>query len=214
MIATHARAGSPVMRLWLGGPLAALVLAASPAPGLAQVFLASEAHPEFAIAPLFIAGTVHPDLGPVAVRISWSVTVPPDRPPASPEALYLLWPGEVAAATAPGSPEPSLPRHVTERGFTVVSGGRLALESRDRTRLGTGVEGSRIAEVASFVTFHKTGTTPAQSGIGTFIRIPWTPLMTDRVSLLSLPLTVREAITARPATWVEELFGAAARSSR
>jgi hypothetical protein len=195
-----------VRRLWVGGPVAALLLAGSPAPGLAQVFLASDPHPEFAIAPLFVSGIVHPDLGPVNVRVSWSLTVPPDRPPARGEALYLLWPNEVAAATLPGPPEPSLTRHVEERGFTVVGGGRLALEARDRTRLGTLADGTRIPEVASFVTFYKTGTSPTQSGVGTFIRIPWTPVMTDRVALISLPFTVRDTITARPATWVEEWF--------
>jgi hypothetical protein len=196
-----------VSRTWIGAIVVGAILLGRVPVGQAQVFLSSESHPEFAIGPLIIVGTVRPDLGPVSVRLSWSVTVPLNRSARDiGEALYLLWPGEVAGPTAPGPADLALRRHVEERGFTVVSGGRLGLESRDRTTLGTLTEGRLLAETASFVTFFKTGTNPAQSGMGTFIKIPWTPLLADAVSLMSLTMTVKDMITPKPATWVEALF--------
>jgi hypothetical protein len=194
-------------RAAVGALAVALVLGGGPARARAQVFISSEPHPEFTIAPLFIVATVRPDLGPVSVRVSWSVALPPNRPVReSSLALYLLWPGEVAEATAPGPPDPTLKRHVEERGFSIVSGGQLALEARDRTQLGTLADGTRLPETAAFVTFYKTGTNPVQSGVGTFVRIPWTPHLTDAVSLLSLTMALKDMITPKPATWVEELF--------
>lgn len=194
-------------RAWVGAGVAALLLCGGPGTGHPQVFLSSEPHPEFAIGPLFIVGTVRPDLGPVAVRVSFSVTLPPGGSPSDiGQVLYLLWPGEVAESTAPGSPDPGLRRHVEERGFTVINGGRLALESRDRTTLGTLAPGVPLRESAPFVTIYKTGTNPGQSGIGTFIAIPWTPVLADPVALISLPIAIRDMIAPRPATWVEGLF--------
>jgi hypothetical protein len=196
-----------VTRAWVGAGVVALLLCGGPTAGRAQVFLSSEPHPEFAIGPLFIVGTIRPDLGPVAVRVSWSVTLPPGGSAQDiGAALYLLWPGEVAEATAPGAPDPALGRHVEERGFTVINRGRLALETRDRTKLGTLAQGTPLPEAASFVTFYKTGTNAAQSGIGTFVRIPWTPLLADPVSLMSFTMAIKDAIAPKPATWTEELF--------
>ena len=194
-------------RAWIGASVAALLLCGGPRAAHPQVFLSSEPHPEFAIGPLFIVGTVSPDLGPVSVRVSWSVTLPPEGSPREiGPALYLLWPGEVADATARGAPDPALRRHVEERGFTVVNAGRLALEARDRTQLGTLAPGTPLAETAGFVTIYKTGTNPAQSGIGTFIAIPWTPVLADPVALMSFTMAIRDMIAAKPATWLEELF--------
>ena len=88
-------------------------------------------------------GTIRPDLGPMAVRVSSSVCLSPGGAAQDiGAALYLLWPGEVAEATAPGAPDPALERHVEERGFTVINRGRLALETRDRTKLGTLAQGT------------------------------------------------------------------------
>jgi hypothetical protein len=183
------------------------VVTVLPAAASAQVFLASAPHPEFAIGPLFIAGSVRPDLGPVTVSISWSIVKPPKSAPESGrEDLYLLWPAEIAGATAPGPAEPELPRYLEACGFAVLSEGRLILRKRDRAKLGTGAESDPVGTSASFVTFFKRGTNPSQSGIGTFIKIPWIPQFGDPLVLANLTMPVKDLITPRAANWVEELF--------
>jgi hypothetical protein len=183
------------------------VLALVPPPVSAQVFLASEPHPEFAIGPLFITATVRPDLGPVGVSISWSTVTPPTSPAdAAAQDLYLFWPAEVAEATAAGRADPALARELAARGFTVLSEGRLALRKRDRAKLGTGADSDPVPAVASYATFFKRGTNPAQSGIGTFVKIPWTPQFADPLALANLTMPIKDMIAPRPASWVGELF--------
>jgi hypothetical protein len=180
-----------------------------PWPGVAggQVFLASEPHPKFAIGPLFMVASVRPDLGPVTLSISWStVTTPASAPDAAKQDLYLFWPAEVASATAVGTADPALARELETRGFTVLAEGRLALRKRDRAKLGTAAENDPVPTVASYATFFKRGTSPAQSGIGTFVKIPWTSEFADPLVLANLTMPVKDMITARPASWVEELF--------
>ena len=185
----------------------AIVLGLFTSPVTAQVFLASEPHPEFAIGPLFIVGIVRPDLGPVTVSISWSTVTPPSSPTdAAKQDLYLFWPAEVVAATAAGQADPTLARELEARGFTALSEGRLTLRKRDRAKLGTGADSDPVPAVASYATFFKRGTNPAQSGIGTFIKIPWTRQFADPLVLANLTMPVKDMITPRPATWVEELF--------
>jgi len=171
------------------------------------VFLAASPHPPFSIGPLFMVASVTPDLTSVGVRVSWSLRLAPrTRADSIRQDLYLLWPAELAEATAPGSAEPALRRFVEERGFDVVNDGRLTIRARDQAKLGTGAEGDPIDTVASYVTFYKRGTNPAQSGLGTFIKIPWTPLFTNPVTLTSLTMRFKDLITPKPATWFEELF--------
>lgn len=181
------------------------VLVAPPAP--AQVFLAAEPHPPFSIGPLFMVASVTPDLSSVTVRVSWSLT-PARRAPAEAmrQDLYVLWPAELVEATAPGEGDPILRRFVEERGFDVVGEGRLTIRARDRAKLGTGAEGDPVDTVAAYVTFYKQGTNPAQTGLGTFIKIPWTPLLRDPVTLASLTMRFKDLITPKPATWFEQLF--------
>jgi len=182
-------------------------LAVVPASAAAQVFLASSPHPAFAIGPLFVVANVRPDLGPVTVSLSWSTVTPPTSPPdAARQALYLFWPAEVAAATAPGSADPELIRELEARGFTRLADGRLTLRKRDRAKLGTGADSDPVPAVASFVTFFKRGTNPSQSGIGTFVKIPWTPEFADPLVLANLTMPVKDLISPRPASWLEELF--------
>src|SRR5262245_11311317 len=100
--------------------LAAVFLTVAPAAAPAQVFLATRPHPPFSIGPLFVVATVTPELGPVTVRVSWSLTLPPaTRPEDVRQDLYIVWPAEVAASTAPGPADPQLRRYLDERGFEV-----------------------------------------------------------------------------------------------
>jgi hypothetical protein len=185
----------------------ALVLGATPGIGRAQVFLASRPHPEFAIGPLLVVGSVQPDLGPVAMRVSFSLTLPPNGDVEDVrQDLYLLWPAEVAGGSAPGAPDPALRTYVEERGFAVVVEGRLVLAVRDRAKLGTGAPSDPLPESAAFVTFYKLGTNPVQSGVGTLIKIGWTPRLIDPNALLSLSTRLKDLITPKPATWLDELF--------
>ena len=88
--------------------VSAAVFAGAPVPARGQVFLASSPHPQFSIGPLFIVATVTPGLGPVAVRLSFSLTLGPGmRAEDIPQDFYLLWPAEVAEGTAPGHSDPA-----------------------------------------------------------------------------------------------------------
>jgi hypothetical protein len=189
------------------GSVLLLTLGAFPGVGEAQVFLASRPHPEFAIGPLLVVAGVTPDLAPVMVRLSFGVTVPPNAHVEDlHQDIYLLWPAEVAGGSAPGPADRDLRRYVEERGFAVIGEGRLALAVRDRSKLGTPAPSDPLPESAPFVTFYKLGTNPAQSGVGTLVRIGWTPHLTDPGSLLSLSTSLKDLITPKPATWLDELF--------
>jgi hypothetical protein len=194
-------------RLRLAAVVSALALCGVPGVVRAQVFLASKPNPQFAVGPLFILASVRPDLSSVTVRVAWSLALPPGtRAEDVRQDLYLLWPAEVTGGTARGPADALLRRYVEERGFAMVGEGRLALAVRDRTKLGTPAESDPIAEPVSYVTFYKRGTNPAQSGIGTFIKIPWTPRLLDAGALVSFTMTLKDLITPKPATWLEELF--------
>jgi hypothetical protein len=181
-------------------------LALVPGAVSAQIFLASTPHPEFAIGPLFIVGSIRPDLGPVTVSVSWSIVRPPKSPAAGPQDLYLFWPAEVAAATAPGPADPEVAQNLEARGFAILAQGRLILRKRDRAKLGTGAASDPVGTVASFATFFKRGTNASQSGIGTFIKIPWAPEFADPLVLTNLTMPIKDLINPRAANWVEELF--------
>src|SRR4029453_6815332 len=138
------------VRCRLIAAVVALVLGAIPGIGRAQVFLASRPHPEFAIGPLLIVAGVRPDLGPVTMRVSFGLTLPPNGHIEDVrQDLYLLWPAEVAGGS-PGPPDAALRAYVEERGFTVVSEGRLALAVRDRAKLGTPAPSDPLPESAPF----------------------------------------------------------------
>lgn len=194
-------------RRGLVGAVLALGLGLVPVGGEAQVFFASRPHPEFAIGPLLVVAGIRPDLGPVSVRISFGLALPPGaRVEEVQQDLYLLWPAEVAGGSAPGAPDPTLRAYVEQRGFAVVSEGRLALAVRDRAKLGTSAPSDPLPESAPFVTFYKLGTNPVQSGVGTLVRIAWTPRLVDPSGLLSISTTLKDLITPKAATWLEELF--------
>jgi len=184
---------------------ALLLVVAAPATGRAQVFLASQAHPDFAIGPLFVIAAVRPDLGPVTVTISWSLTSPPHHHAADiKQDLFLMWPAELAESTTPGPADPGLIAYVEARGFVVTNSGRLKLGTRDRLLMGTATPATPLAESASFVTFvRKTG---PRLGSGTYIKIPWTPKLADPLAVAVLAMPYRGLITPKPATWFEEAF--------
>ncbi len=187
--------------------LTTLLLAAIPAPALAQVFLASRPHPEFSIGPLFVVAGVRPDLGFVTVTISWSLAVPPGlRGSDIGQDLFLLWPNELAEATAPGEADPDLARDLEARGFAVTAGGRLALGRRERLQLGTGAAATPLPQAASFVSFARRTGPAAQLGSSTYIKIPWTPTLADPLAVTVLSLSSRGLVTSKPATWFEEAF--------
>ncbi|HEV8142874.1 MAG TPA: hypothetical protein VGQ77_08450, partial [Methylomirabilota bacterium] len=101
--------------------LAAAFVTASALPASAQVFLAATPHPEFTIGPLIVQAMVPKDLGTVQVNISWSLSFSTGRTPPHAQDLFLLWPREVAAATAPGAADPELARYVESRGLQTVT---------------------------------------------------------------------------------------------
>lgn len=187
--------------------LAGLVVLAAPTVAAAQVFLASTAHSELSVGPLVISATVTPELGPVSVNVSWSLSVkPPAQLADAAQDLYLLWPAEMAEGTAPGKAEPELVRYVADRGFDILGEGRLTIRRRDRSMLGTTARGETLETTASYVTFVRRGMPAAQIGAGTYIRIPWTESMADPLLVTTLGLRIKNAITPRPATWLEQLF--------
>ena len=185
--------------------LAAVVCAAvaAPAPGHAQVFLASRPHPDFTIGPLFVVASVSPGVAHVTVNLSWSLTTGPVTSKDIGQDLYLLWPAEVLESTAPGPAEPQLVREVERRGLSVVSSGRLLLRTRDRMQLGTAALGEPLSVSPSYVNFTRPGT---QAGVVTYIKIPWTPALADQLSIVTLVLPLRGLVVPKAGTWLEDLF--------
>ncbi|HYS15289.1 MAG TPA: hypothetical protein VET45_00060 [Candidatus Binatia bacterium] len=180
------------------------VTMAVPARSHGQVFLASKPHPEFLVGPLFVVANVSPGLGPVTVNLSWSLTTgPAPRKVDIAQDLYLLWPAETAESTAPGPAEPQLVREVEVRGLDVVGSGRLVLRRRDRMQLGTAALGEPIPVVVSYVNFTRPG---GQSGVVSYIKIPWTPTLSDPLSIVTLVLPLRGLIVPKAGTWLEDLF--------
>ena len=177
---------------------------AMPAPGHSQVFLASEPHPDFLIGPLFVVASVNPGQPNVVVNLSWSLTTGPITSKADiAQDLYLLWPAEIAGATAPGAAEPQLVREVERRGLQVVSSGRLVLRSRDRLQLGTAAVGEPLPVIPSYVNFTRPAT---QSGVVTYIKIPWTPALADPLAIVTLVIPLRGLLAQKAGTWLEDLF--------
>jgi hypothetical protein len=176
-----------------------------PSAASAQIFLASKPHPDFAIGPMFLIANVRPDLT-VTVNVSFSLTVRPGASRQSMEQdLFLLWPAEVSESTAPGPADPALARALGEN-FAVVTSGRLQLRSRDRTLVGTGQLGDLLPEVASYVTVTRRGQLSSQVSPVSYVKIPWTPKLTDPLTVTTLVIPLRGLVTPKPASWVAETF--------
>jgi hypothetical protein len=81
-----------------------------PAGAYGQVFFGSQPKSGLIVTPLFILAGVSPDTDGVAIEVMFSVLIPPGKSALDFEQdLYLLWPGQVAAASA-GAAAISLPR--------------------------------------------------------------------------------------------------------
>ena len=186
--------------------LAAVVCAAlaAPAPARCQVFLASRAHPDFTIGPLFVVANVSRGTADVTVNLSWSLTSGPVTRKAEMEQdLYLLWPAEIVDGTTKGPAEPRLVREIEGRGLSVVSSGRLVLRRRDRMQVGTPALGDAVPVTPTYVNFTRPG---GQTGVVSYIKIPWTPSLADPLSIVTLVLPLRGLIGQKAGTWLEDLF--------
>jgi hypothetical protein len=181
------------------------LLGALPSESSAQIFLASKPHPDFSVGPLFVIANVSPDLS-VTVNISFSLTLRPGAVHAAMEQdLFLLWPAEVAESTVAGPADPALARDLHDT-LVVLSSGRLTLRSRDRTLVGTGQLGEALPEVASYVTVTRRGPLASQVGPVSYIKIPWTPKLTDPLTVTTLVMPLRGLVMPKPASWVAQTF--------
>jgi len=185
----------------LGWSLAVALLLA-PVPAQAQLFLASRPEPPFTVGPLMVSATVREEAGPVPVMVTWSLLLPPDRRAADvAQDIFLLWPGEIRNDDPAQKPDAALARYVAERGFDVIGEGRAGLLARGLADGATEVQ----AAGAPFVTFVQTGAL-GLSPPATFIRIPWTPRLTDQRWLMELTLHVAGLVKPQKLGWVETII--------
>jgi len=192
-------------RAWGGLALAAALLAA-PADAAAQVFIAASSRPDFTIGPLFVGATAAADVAAaVTVTVTWNLgpVRSEQRPP--PQRLALMWPAEIAAATAQGLADPALVNYVESRGFTSTGSGRLTLRARSQSQLGLLTPADELPVSASYVSFVRRDA-PPQAGTGSLVWIPPTPQMGDPRWVLNLAFPLRGLITPKPATWLEDVF--------
>ena len=148
-----------------------------------------------------------PKLGDVAVEILWTLNPPSNQSAADLEQdIYVLWPGEVAGEPSVGQPDPKLERYITDRGFTAIDSGRVALSARSAYELETAAPPEPIRGGATFVTFVRQGGALGLTSPATYIHVPWHPKMTNRAWLMSLRFQARGMLKPKPATWMEATF--------
>jgi len=190
---------------WGGLALVAALLAA-PADAAAQVFIAASPRPDFTIGPLFVGATAPADVAAaVTITVTWNLgPVRSERRP-PPQRLALMWPAEIAAATAQGLADPALVNYVESRGFTSTGSGRLLLRARNQGQLGLLTPADELPVSASYVSFVRRDA-PPQAGTGSLVWIPPTPQMGDPRWVLNLAFPLRGLITPKPATWLEDVF--------
>jgi hypothetical protein len=182
----------------MGAVVLAVVLAAAPSSAGAQVFLASRPHSGLVVTPLFIVADLSSDAGDVPVEVLFSLMVPSDRSALELEQdLYLLWPGEVAETGTDAGIE--LPPDVAAQ-VTVVAKGRLPLRAQRHYEASGDVEA--IATGAPFISVVRTGGPMGLSPAATYIRIPWSPRLANQAWLMSVQLTAKGLVKAKPTTWV------------
>ena len=184
-----------------------LAVVAAPAALPAQVFLAERPNPAFTIGPLFVRGSISPSLGDTTVEILWSLVVPPTTPHAAVEHdLYLLWPDDVGSVDDPGSPDPALVKYVEDRGYSVTRDGRLPLNAQRLYGMTEQNAPELIPGGAPFVTFVRQGGPLGLTAPVSYIRIPWTPLLVNRIFLVSVRLRLPQLIKPKRASWAENVF--------
>jgi hypothetical protein len=181
-----------------------LLLSSAPNDAIAQVFIASQPKPDFTIGPLFVRANVGPKAGPIDVTVLFSAvpaTAPGKDQPA--QDLYLLWPGAVDGETVEGAPDPELRRAAEARGFQVAREGRLPLAAREVYSGPQRPKPEPQAGGAPFVTFSREAGPLGQGEPASWIRIPWTPRLTDRAWLLELRMQLTGLRRQKQATWLE-----------
>jgi len=185
--------------------LGAALLALATTDVAAQVFVSATPRPDIAIGPLFVGATAPSDFAaPVNVSVTWNI-VQRQGSPAYEQTLALLWPSEIAAATADGAVDPTLVNYVESRGFTSTSSGRLILRARSQSQLGLPTPAEHLSVSASYVSFVRRDA-PPQAGTGALIWVPPTPHLGDQRWVLNLTFPVRGMIAPKPATWLEDVF--------
>lgn len=195
----------PSRRAGWRAALAVALVVAAPAAAAAQVFLASEPHPDFTIGPLSIRGTVTPALGPMPVDIVFSLVVPAGRSADIGQDLYLLWPGAITGERGAAA-DPTLARYVQARGFDVVAEGRAVLTTRNLYRKRGDPAPTPEPGGAPFVTFVRSGGPNGLTAPATYLRIPWTPKMVNRTLEMNLKMTLDGVIRETRASWLEQVF--------
>lgn len=179
----------------------ALGLVVAPAPAAAQAFLASRAPAGLAVTPLFIVATLESDTADVPVEVLFSLIVPADRSALDFEQdLYLLWPGEIVGAE-PGRGI-TLPADVAAQ-VTVIARGRLRLQAQRHYE--SAADPEVLAGGADFVSVVRTGGPMGLSPAATYVRIPWSPRLTNQAWLMSVQFTARGLVKPKPTTWLGRL---------
>jgi hypothetical protein len=189
----------------LAGAAVAALLSQGPDGAEAQLFFGSRPDPPFTVGPLLIRASVDEEVGagPVTVQVLWSLDMPAASAAGAAQDLYLLWPGEVRSSGA-GPRDPALARYVEERGFTVVSEGRVALSSQPAD--GVAAPPQAVPGGVPFVVFVQHSNALGLSEPATLVHLPWIDRMGDRAWLMDLRLPLVELVKPRPASWVERLF--------
>ena len=185
-------------RIVIGALVLTAALAAAPATGSAQVFLASRPTPGLAVRPLFIVANVSSDAADVPVEVMFSLMIPPDRSALELEQdLHLLWPGEIGATEAGAGLE--LPADVAAQ-VRVIAKGRVRLQAQRHYEAPADTE--LVAAGAPFVTVVRTGGPMSLSPAATYIRISWSPKLANQAWLMSMHFTARGLVKPQPSTWV------------
>jgi len=187
-------------RTWLATAVALVAtLAAWPGTLHAQVFFGSRGGSELTVTPLFVVSSVSPGGDGVAVDIMFSVLIPRSKSALDLEQdLYLLWPGEVVAAS-PGRSRITLPPDVAAQ-IRVIGEGTLRLEAK-RNYEAAG-ESEAVPGGATFITVVRTGGPLGVSAAATYIRIPWNPRLANQAWLMSLQFTARDLLKPKASTWL------------